>query len=220
MAEGGEVAFGDASAEGFKGFSEPLAFWTAAEVRGREAAEDHVRGDEIDEDQATLLQAFEVALAVGGLESELGTIEVAVGEMITTQVVEESDALRSREPCERRRLLVDVAKDLLCAAKLSAVEEEFQAEVCGQVDSDSSSFGVPAAIESGRITAPLAETLFEGFSDHVGRALDQRDSLSTFLGSGSRFASGQVRDKIGSLVKTDCKSGQSTRQRNDSGKHN
>ena len=167
---------------------------------GREAAEDHVRCEEIDEDKATLLQAFEVTLAVGGLKSELRTIEVAVGEMITAEIVEESDTLRRRETCKRRRLLIDITKDLLCATKLSAMKEEFQAEVCSQIDSHSSSLGLTAAIESRCIATPLAEAFFEGFSDHVGGALNQGDSLPGFFGSGSRFASGQVSNEIRSLV--------------------
>lgn len=211
LAEGCDVAFCDASAEWSKGFSQSLAFLSAAEAGGREAAEDHVRCNEIDEDKTTLLETFEVALAVGGLKSKLRTIEVAVGKMITTEIVEESDPLRSRETCKRRRLLIDVAKDLLCATKLPAMEEEFQAEICSYIDSDSSSLGFTAAIDSRRITTPLAEALFEGFSDYIGGALDQGDSLPSFLGSGSRFASGQMSNEIGSLVKTNCKSGQSTR---------
>ena len=167
---------------------------------GGEAAEDHVRCNEIDEDQATLFQTFEVALAVGRLESKLRTIEVAVGKMITAKIVEESDPLRSRETCKRRRLLIDVAKDLLCATKLSAMEEEFQAEICGQINSDSSSLRITAAIDSGCVATPLAETLFEGFSYHVGGALNQGDSLSSFFSSRRRFASRQMSNKIRSFV--------------------
>ena len=218
--EGCEVAFCDASAEWSESFSQPLAFLTVEKAGGGEAAEDHVRCSEIDEDQATLFQTFEVALAVGGLKSKLRTIEVAVGKMITAEIVEEGHPLRSRETCERRRLLIDVAKDLLCATKLPAMEEEFQAEICGQVNSDPSSLGFPAAIDSRCTTTPLAEALFEGFSDDVGGALNQGDSLSSFFTSGRRFASRQVSNKIRSLVKANGKSGQSARKRNDSGKHN
>ena len=211
LSESRKVAFCDASAEWSKSFSQPLAFLTVEKAGGREAAEDQVRRNEIDEDETTLFQTFKMALVVGGLESKLRTVKVTVGKMITAKVVEESHPLRSRKTRKWRRLLIDIAEDLLCVTNLSTMEEEFQAEICSQVNSDSSSLRFTVAVESRCVTTPLAEALFEGFADHIGGALNQGDSLPSFLGPRIRLASGQVSNKIRSLVKPNCKSSQSTR---------
>ena len=87
-----------------------------------------------------------MTLVVSGLQRKLSTVEVVVGKMIATEVVKESNALRSCEERKWRRLLVDIAEDLLCAAKLAAVEEELQAEVCCQIDPYPSSFGLAVTV--------------------------------------------------------------------------
>ncbi len=112
-----------------------------------------------------------MALVVGGLEGELRTVEVAVGEEVAAEVVEIGDALGSGEEGQGGGLGVDVSEDLLRAAEFAAVEEEFEAEVGGEVDADSAAFRLAMFNARGR-TAALAQAFFEGFTDGVSGALD------------------------------------------------
>ena len=80
--EGGEVAFGDGVAEREEFVGQAFGFGPAEEGGRGEAADDDVRGDEVDEDAASLFRAAGVALGVGGLERQLGAVEVVVGEEV------------------------------------------------------------------------------------------------------------------------------------------
>lgn len=68
-----------------------------------------------------------VALFVRGLQGRDCPYEVAIGEMVSAQVVQIGDALGGRVECQRRGLCVDAAEHLLRVAQLAALGEQFQA---------------------------------------------------------------------------------------------
>lgn len=137
-----------------------------------------------------MLEATGIALRICGLEREVSAEEVAVGEKIAAEVVEVGDALGGGEQCQWGGLLIDVAKDLLGAADLPAVEKELEAQVRGRVDADTAAFRPAIAIDAGRRAAALAEAFLEGFADHVGGAFHQGDSLRSLFTAEARFPSG------------------------------
>ena len=77
------------------------------------AAEDQVGGDEVDEDVAALVDALRMALGVGGLEAQLGFVEVGVGEEEAAEVVEVGDAVAGGIEGQGRGVLHDVCEELL-----------------------------------------------------------------------------------------------------------
>ena len=115
----------------------------------RKAPEDDVGSDEIHNNAPAVLQALNVALIISCLQYQLCSEEMIVSEVVSTQVVEKADTLRSGKASQWRRLLVNIAKDLFCAPQLAAVEEEFQTDVGTEVDSDSSAFRSSRRCETG-----------------------------------------------------------------------
>lgn len=108
-----------------------------------------------------------MALIVCRLQGQLRSVEMVVGEVVAAEVVQEGSALGGWVERKRRRLLVYQGEYLLRASKLSAVEEEFQAEVCHQVDTYPAPFRLTIAVETRDITTSLAGTFLEGFADEV-----------------------------------------------------
>ena len=198
-AEGGEVAFGDGGCEGGEVRGEWGGAGEGIEVRVGEAAEGYVGGDEIGEDEAFVGGAAGVTLVVGGLEGELGAVEVVVGEVVAAQVVEIGDALGGWEERERRGLLVDVAEDLLGAAEFAAVEEELETEVGGHVDADAAAFGLAVLDAVGLAAGFFAEALFEGFADGVGGAFDKGNAFGGFVTADAGLSLAEVGDEFGRL---------------------
>ena len=124
MSEGRQVTFRDTFANWVEFLSKTYGFLTLVDTGRGETAEDDVGGDQVYQNESTLLGAFGVTLVVCGLKSKLSTVEMVIGEVIAAKVVKKGDALRSWEEGKRRRLLVDVAEDLLCTAKLTAMKEK------------------------------------------------------------------------------------------------
>ena len=148
-----------------------MGFSALVESGGGEAAHDYVRGDEVYEDETTLLEAFGVALVVGSLESILGPIEVVVGEVIAAKIVQEGDTLGCWKLGERGGLLIDVAEYLLSTAELTTMEEELQAKIrCRIYPSLFSEASVWFLVSNSSkcITTLLTKALRESFSNHIG----------------------------------------------------
>lgn len=177
-----EIALCDRSAKGEEFGIEARGFLAIEEIRAGEAAQNDVGGDQVDEDQAALCDTMGVALAVRSLKDHLSAEEMAVCEEVAAEVIEIGDPLGGREERQRRRLLIDVAEDLLRAAQLAAMEEELEAQIRGHVNPDPAAFGLAiGVIDARRGTAPFAKALLERLTDHVGRALDQSHPFSRFL---------------------------------------
>ena len=202
-AEGGEVASGDGGCEGEEVRGEGGGAGEGVEVGVGETAEGYVGGDEVGENEAFVGGTAGVALVVGGLEGELGAVEVVVGEVVAAEVVEVGDALGGREEGERRGLLVDVAEDLLSAAEFAAVEEELETEVGSHVDANAAAFGLAVFDAVGLTAGFFAEALFEGFTDGVGGAFDEGDAFGGFVTADAGLSLTEVGDEFGALVEAD-----------------
>ena len=114
-----------------------------------ETAEDNIGSDKVDKDEATLLSCLTVALIVSLLESQLCPVKMIVCEMIAAKVVQKASPLGSRVERKRRRLLVDQGEYLFSASELPAVEEQFQANVGHEVDTNPSTLWLAVIVETG-----------------------------------------------------------------------
>lgn len=108
-----------------------------------------------------------MALEISFLKSELCPVKVVVGEVVATEIVEKGSSLSSGVERKWRRLLVNQGEDLLSAPELPAVEEEFEADVGHEVDTNSPTFWLAAIVETGSIATSLTGALLERFSYQV-----------------------------------------------------
>lgn len=82
-AERGEVAEGDGSANRCEAGLESGCFATLVEGGSREATENDVCCDEVNKNEATILEAVDVAFEIGGFEGQHGGIELCDREIVS-----------------------------------------------------------------------------------------------------------------------------------------
>ena len=97
MAKRCDVASGNSDADWRKLISKTGRFWPLEECDRGKAAEDKIRSDEIDENEAALTEATEMALVIRSLKCKLCPIEMTVGEEVPTKVIEKGNTLSSWE---------------------------------------------------------------------------------------------------------------------------
>lgn len=148
LAERCNISFCEGAANRFEFLLQTLSFGPLVDVLFWKAAQDDVRSDKVDEDETALLSRLTVALVVSFFESELCSVKVVVGEVVATEIVEKGGSLSGGVERKRRRLLVNQGEDLLSASELPTVEEEFEADVGHEVNTNSSTFWLPVTVET------------------------------------------------------------------------
>lgn len=74
---------------------------------------------------------------------------MTISEVIAAEVIEICDTLSGREEDQRRRLLVDVAENLLSATQFPTLEEQLETEIGGDIDPDSAPCRLVVAVNAG-----------------------------------------------------------------------
>ena len=149
-----------------------------------------------------------MTLIVRGLECQLSTEEVVVGEHVSSKVIEIGDSLWCWIIRQCRRLHVDCVEYLVGIRQLSNVEKHSQTDIGEDIYTVAFVFWLPTTPRSSRTSgpAPVAQTFYESFTHQVCRTFNERGLLgATVVAIVQRLL---VRKELGVVFETDGKAGE------------